>query len=741
MTDLTETPEKGSLEKPGDAGLGGAGEVKRWIKELALAEKEERKWRKAGQRVVSLYQQEKEKAEDGEAAFNILYSNTETMVPSLYSQTPTPDVRRRFSDKDPVGKIAAEMLERGVSFALDHYDFDSAMELAVYDRQLPGRGVTRVRYEPITRSVSAPATGEAGVEPAAPDGKAPPVDPNTVGTDVPEEVVYEAVRCEHVNWMDFRRGPGRTWDEVDWIGFKHYPTKEENEEWFPGKDVPLTYTEEGEEKDTGAPDSDIFKRGEVWEIWDKSERKVKWVCEKYPDDLLRKDDDPLSLQNFWPIPRPLQGIRAPGSLVPVEPYRLYQNQADELDEITKRINSLIEVCQARGVADPTIAELWKMEDKTDGELVPAENIAQFMSAGGGLDNAVWMWPVEKIIVVLRELYVARDQIKQTIYEITGISDILRGDTQASETATAQSIKAQWGSLRLRRSQRDVQRYARDLIRIMAEIMAEKFQPQTLMLITGLQLDEPTMMAVMEVLRSDAMRSYRVDIETDSTIQPDEEADKQAITELLSGITNYLAAMGPAVQQGYIPAEAAKAILLSAVRRFRLGREVEDALEEIGQQQQQVPPEMLQQAVQQSVEGQRLQLDRDKMTSEREIKLQEIQLKFRDLLTKQQDANESRSLERDRMAQDERTQRAASDFEREQFNAQRGDTEAAQALEQDKVAAGAPGFVQAIQTMLKEQQEANTAMGEAMQAMAQAIMAPKQVIRGRDGRVSGVQTIQ
>ena len=334
-----------------------------------------------------------------------------------------------------------------------------------------------------------------------------------------------------------------------------------------------------------------------------------------------------------------------------------------------------------------------------------------------------------------------EQAAHSWNEITGISDILRGDTQASETATAQSIKAQWGSLRLRRSQRDVQRYARDLIRIMAEIMAEKFQPQTLMLITGLQLDEPTMMAVMEVLRSDAMRSYRVDIETDSTIQPDEEADKQAITELLSGITNYLAAMGPAVQQGYIPAEAAKAILLSAVRRFRLGREVEDALEEIGQQQQQVPPEMLQQAVQQSVEGQRLQLDRDKMTSEREIKLKEIQLKFRDLLAKQQDANESRSLERDRMAQDERTQRAASDFEREQFNAQRGDTEAAQALEQDKVAAGAPGFVQAIQTMLKEQQEANTAMGEAMQAMAQAIMAPKQVVRGRVGRVSGVQTIQ
>ena len=103
----------------------------------------------------------------------------------------------------------------------------------------------------------------------------------------------------------------------------------------------------------------------------------------------------------------------------------------------------------------------------------------------GFQNAIWMWPVENLIVVLRELMNAREACKATIYEITGISDILRGSTVASETATAQKIKSQWGSLRLKRLQKEVQRFARDLLRMMLEVAATKFSEETWAKMTGL----------------------------------------------------------------------------------------------------------------------------------------------------------------------------------------------------------------------------------------------------------------
>ena len=68
-------------------------------------------------------------------------------------------------------------------------------------------------------------------------------------------------------------------------------------------------------------------------------------------------------------------------------------------------------------------------------------------------------------MVLQGLYTQRTQILEIIYEITGISDLLRGNTKASETATAQQLKAQFGSMRMRKRQEEIERYIRDLFRI------------------------------------------------------------------------------------------------------------------------------------------------------------------------------------------------------------------------------------------------------------------------------------
>ncbi len=601
---------EGALEKPQDAGKGKPGEVKRWHMELALAGKQEKAWRKDAKRTIERYRDEKDR---DESQFNILFSNVQTLAPSLYAKSPLPDVRRRYRDKDELGADIAEVLERAASYTLDAQDFDGVMDCAVLDTLLPGRCVTRVRYVPSFRAGTPAPEGveSAGVEPSAPPA---------------ETLAFEECEFEHVDWQDFRRGPGRRWDEVPWVAFRHRLTraqvKELNEQI--GEVIQLDYTPDEDEEDK--PDSDTFQRATVWEIWDKQGRKVKWLSETHKDDFLREEEDPLRLKDFWPVPRPMYAVEDPGSMVPISEFKLYRDQAEELDRITLRITKIIEVLKVRGIAASSIAELWNLENAEDGEFAPAENLQELLANDGGLEKALWMFPVEKIIIVLKELYLQREQIKQTIYEIMGISDILRGNTQASETATAQSIKAQWGSLRLEKRQKEVQRYARDLIRIAVEIMAERFNPMTLQIMTGREVTDE----MLQVMKQDGLRSFRIDIETDSTIASDQEADKQNVTQLIQAITGYIATVGPAVAEGMFPADAAKSILLAGVRRFKLGREVEDALDQIGgddeQQQPQEPQGPTPEQVQANADAQAQQADMVKFQAEMQSKQAELQSK-------------------------------------------------------------------------------------------------------------------
>lgn len=553
-----------------------------WLDALELARKTEDAWRGRAEKAVERYRDEKEtKAK----RFNILYANTQILVPSLYNSTPIPDVRRRYGDSDPTGKVAAQVLERALSYSTDAYDFDVVMRATVLDMVLPGRGVARVRYD---------AT-EAGAQ---------------------------TVTCEYVDWRDFRRGPGRQWHEVPWVSFEHRLTREQLIDQFGaiGRTMPMDIVV-GETKQGTDPRDvpDVFKRATVHEVWDKQAREVLFISPGVPSRILRKLDDPLKLKDFFCIPRPIYDVLDTSTLVPLVPYDLYRNQAEELDRATQRINALVAMCRYRGLRDASIPEMTTLAESKDGDFVPVENAQQYTGAtgGGGLERAMWVTPIETIAKVIAQLEAHRAAVKETIYEITGLSDILRGATVASETATAQQIKSQFGSLRIQDRQREVARFARDLLRLKAELIGERFTPEALSVITGIELptpeqkmaammqaqqaqqqgaevpDElatvlqaPTWPEVMQVLQSDVMRAYRVDIETDSTVQADVSRMQQNAAQFVQGFGQFIQAIGPAVQAGDMPKDVAADLLTAFARSFRLGRQAEDALERMGKQAQQ-----------------------------------------------------------------------------------------------------------------------------------------------------------
>ncbi len=600
------------------------GQVRRWLLEINLADKREEAWRSKVKDIWARYRAESVKKN----SFNILYSNTETLVAAVYNAPPAPDVRRRFRDADPVGKVAAQLLERALEFSIDNDQFASTISDDVLDMLLPGRGVARVKYLPQLVPMDAAALAEEGDAPEEASAGEPATEEDDAEhpeeREPNEEIAWEQVALEHVQWDKFRHGPGKKWEEVEWVAFEHSLNREELEAKFGklGADLPLD--EAGDEDIKAEADvSEVFKTAQVYEIWSRPERKVYFISKGHRDAPLKVVPDPLKLTNFYPIPRPLMALADSDSLLPVPLYVQYEEQARELDLVSARINKIVDACKLRGIYDSTMSELSELLKGNDNDLIPAQDAAKWIQAGG-IERSIWMMPIDQAANVLQVLHAQRDATKQVIYEITGIADIMRGATDPSETFGAQQLKARWGGQRVYRMQAEVQRYVRDQLRLMAEVMAERFQPETLTRMTGIviptqqevqfvqmqaqqqaqqqaalaqqqgrppsPLSAPpvlpgappsaTLEQVMALLRDDALRTFRVDVETDSMTSATQLQDMGELQQLLQGITGFVAGIGPAVQSGAVPIDAVKEIVMTITRRARMGSAVEDALEKM-----------------------------------------------------------------------------------------------------------------------------------------------------------------
>ena len=163
---------------------------------------------------------------------------------------------------------------------------------------------------------------------------------------------------------------------------------------------------------------------------------------------------------------------------------MYETLARELEIITTRINRIVDGIRVRGIYDSTLAEIDRLFDEQDNGFIPSDDTARLIE-GKGLDNAIWMLPIKDMAEVLMHLYQRRESLVHEIYQITGISDVMRADTNPHETLGAQELKANFGSQRLQRQQREVQRYIKDLIRIAAELMSQNFSKELFEVMTGL----------------------------------------------------------------------------------------------------------------------------------------------------------------------------------------------------------------------------------------------------------------
>ena len=593
-------------------------DVRKWLAELEKAARREKDWRESAKTASDIYDCDEE-----EYPFNILYSNTETIAPTLYNNTPRPDVRARYRTDDVVGKAGAQVTQRTLDFLLDntlgdYTPFDDLMEKAVLQALVAGRGAVRWRYEaalvPAVKTDASPPEDEEaddGEERSSGEAASEP-EPGE------EEVAYEYVGGEEVSWDHLLFGYATTWAKVPWLAYLHFMDRAELEKNFgeAGRKVPLTITPTqaetfSEEVNTASEDGrQKASLAMVAEIWDKASRRVLFLCPGAPEKFLRDVPDPLKLTTFFPSPKPLNFSARVKGLVPQTLYKSYESQAEELNTITRRIRALTKVLKVRGAFDSSVEGLDKILEAGDNEMKPVEGLAAFQDAGNAWERLLWIVPISEVITALQQLHMNREAVKAVIYEITGIGDILRGAGAASETATAQGLKDQWGRLRLKCWQKAVQHFVRDNLRIVGEIALTKFSIDTLQNMTGMRLPTqadkrvaeqvlaqaqqtgtvspdtekakqlvaaPSWEEVKEVLENDLLRNYRIDIETNSTIAAEASEDKQNISEFMNATAQFMNGVGPMVQEGILPFEAAKAMLLAATKTYRFGVDVEDQI--------------------------------------------------------------------------------------------------------------------------------------------------------------------
>lgn len=688
----------------------------------------------------------------------VFWANMEVLKPAIYARPPVPVVTPRFKKRAPLPRAAADMLERSLICSYDNEDLNSTIKLARDDVALLARGAMWLRL----------TSDDNGIQ---------------------------AVKYDHLERCDFVHDPARKWQEVAWVAKRAWLTAQQGKARFGEAfaDVKLA-----ERKNADTPDYHGEKVGEVWEIWHRDRNCVTWVSPGQDANAEVLDIRPpfLRLQSFWPCPQPAYATRQRGTLIPVPDFVYYRDQLEEINTLTARIAALAESLRLKGfypAGSGDLAEAVETAAKTTDNraiLVPVSNFAAL--GGASLKDSIVYLPLADVASTIKECILLRQQLIQDVYQITGLSDIMRGATEASETATAQQLKAQYGNVRVRDRQEEMIRLCREVTEIAAEMIAENFSPEALLMYSqtddlptqqqvqqqmmaaqqqmqGMQqqammaqadpqvqqmaMANPqqaqqivmqaqqamqgmqqqieklqqtvTVDAVVQLLRSEKIRPFVLDIETNSTIQPDEMADKQARMEFIGAVGGFIQQAGPMVIQAPESAPFVAETLKFVAGAFRPGRAMDQAIDEFAEgvkQKAKQPRPPSKDQMDKETDDKTLQLDAIKHKDQ-------MDLEWAKLSQTKEQTDKDREFAAVKGMVDDANTRDGVDFQREALKAKEtGKPAVAIGADADAVGAALAKFGETIIQRIEQ--------GD--QALMKAVLSPREVkaIRGADGKLDG-----
>ena len=579
------------------------GWAKRWAAEMAAANKRVSRWHKQGHRIQARYQDKRgDTGQDGlndqnKNAFrvNLFNSNTKTLRDMLYGNPPKTDVSRRYADaEDDQARVAGTILQRMLNTTVENSgdDTKSALGFCLDDRLLPGMSIARVRYEMDSEKEEIPPLiGENGEEMA--EGY------------TQETITDERAPIDYVHWDDFRWGWARTWSEVPWIAFRSFIDKDRATERFGKKKADqLSYKNKSVSKDAqenldSDESTDAWDRAEVWEIWSKKTKQVFWWA-KGLDDTLDILEDPLQLFGFWPMPEPMLANCTTSLLLPQPDFAIAQDLYNEIDSLETRIGIITTAVRVVGVYDQSAEGIKRMlTEGFENELIPVENWASF-AEGKGLDGKIDWMPVGEIVGALDKLVAMRSDAMSLLYEVTGMSEIMRGANGPDrETADAAGSKRQFASVRVQALQEDFSRFASDLMALRAEVISKHFSPETIVKQSNIMMstDVEHVQAAIQLIKSPVEAAWRIKVEPESMAMMDYARLKKERADFIQGLSQFLTAAMPLAELDPNAIGPLLIMLKWSMAGFKGANEIEgvldkaiDAMQKAGQQEKEEAPD-------------------------------------------------------------------------------------------------------------------------------------------------------
>jgi hypothetical protein len=355
-----------------------------------------------------------------------------------------------------------------------------------------------------------------------------------------EVKVAEQSPTDYVHWSDFRWSPCRVWSECRWVAFRAMMTREAGTTRF-GEifdEVPMKSPVQQKNEST-LDVKDPWERAAVWEIWSKEDKTVYWFVEGF-DQILDQRPDPLDLPNFFPCPRPFISTTSTSQFLPFSDYEQAQDLYISIDVLETRIHWLTKACKLIGLYDKSNLSLQRMfNEAAETELIPVDNWAMFAEKGGIKGTVDWL-PIEQIANTISVLVQQRNDKVNLLYQQTGLSDILRGQSEGGATATEQAIKARYASTRIQSLQDQFAKFATELQVLKAHVVISQYDDETIMRCSNIERTPDAHLApeAIALLRSN-LREYRIKVRPEDLAITDYATLKQERSEALTGLSSFL----------------------------------------------------------------------------------------------------------------------------------------------------------------------------------------------------------
>jgi hypothetical protein len=584
-----------------------------WKKQLdcALQDPDYRKFIEQGKKIVKRYLNKSGDETRMQASLNLFHVNTNTLESMLFGQTPKVSVDRRYADSsDDAGRVAGEMLQRiqNTDIGLRTDKYAHSLKKALHDYLTVGMGQNRVRYEAVFKKTQVQTFDSSGA----------------AIMSVQETIDNEITHFDYVFWQDFLWQPGRAWEDTEWIAFRTWVPKQKCETRWPKEAKNFQYTNT---KDKGGDDDTKYAEESacIWEIWCKYDKRVKFYNAN-AKALLEEQDDPLKLWGFFPCGKPMMANTTTTKMCPKADYTFAQDLYNEVDILEQRIEMLTRAVKVVGVYDQSSKGIQRMlTEGVDNELIPVDSWAAFAEKGGLKGQIDWL-PIEAVVNALGQLVKLRDDAINLLYQITGMSDILRGQsTESRVSATEQNLKAKFASVRIQSIQDMFAAFATDLQMLKTNIISVHYDPQTIIKQSNILAtpDAELAPAAVQLIKQPLEALWRVQVRPESVAMVDYAQIKAERTEFMTAMATFLQSATPIIQYSEESIPMLLEIMKWTMAGFKGSQQIEGVLDRLIAQFQQAKEQKAQEPAQPSPEEQAAQAELAKKQQE----MQQDQQKF------------------------------------------------------------------------------------------------------------------